>query len=136
MSKFEPKFKCLRCGYCCIIPSLTIIHPNYIDSKLIVDKTLDFLDKICTKPPNSPCPHLRFDNDGKSSCIVHDREWYVGTVCYGFKPIPKIQKWFPETLINAEYECIVGKHVKKNFPPNWWEDWWNWIPSINDELLK
>ncbi len=122
-------FKCLRCGYCCIRPATTIIRTEHVDSKLIVDKTLDYLDKICTKVPSSPCPHLRFDKDGKSTCLVHDKEWFCGTMCYEFNTMPKIQPWFPETLVNNEYECIIGRYVKNNFPPDWWKDWWNWLPQ-------
>jgi hypothetical protein len=95
---------------------------------LIVDKTLDYIDKLCNKPPNTPCPHLRFDEQGIATCLVRDREWFNGTICHGFDLTPPILQWFPMELIEAEYECIIGKYVRKNFPPNWWKDWWNWIP--------
>lgn len=123
------EFKCLNCGYCCIIPAITIVHPDYINSKIVVDKTLDYLDKLTAKSPNTPCPHLRFDKDGKSSCLVHDKEWYISSICMGFKPMSPIAKWFPKEIIEATYECIIGLYVKKNFPPDWWKDWWNWIPA-------
>ena len=59
----------------------------------------------------------------------YDKEWYISSICMGFKPMSPIAKWFPKEIIEATYECIIGLYVKKNFPPDWWKDWWNWIPA-------
>ena len=69
-------FKCLKCGYCCIIPAITIIKPEHVDSNIVVEKTLDFVEKIMMKPPMSPCPHLKFNNEnGESLCTeCHKKE--------------------------------------------------------------
>ena len=40
--------KCLRCGQCCFMPDLKLFIPT-----------------------TTPCPHLRFDDQGKTSCAIY-----------------------------------------------------------------
>lgn len=127
MNVIVPKFKCLRCGYCCIVPQATIVHPDHINEKIKVNKTLDYIEKLCTKPAYAACPHLKFGGDGKAICSVYNKEWFSGTMCKMFQNVPKLLEWYPSQLLTTEYECVIGRYVLDNFPPNWWKDWWIWV---------
>jgi len=122
-------FTCLRCGWCCIVPKVPIIKPEFKDTKIRIDKSFLYFDKIIEKQQNTPCPHLTFNDRGQSSCIVHDKEWYETTRCYYFKTIEiDISISTPNGMNVPIIYCPIGKYVKSNFPKIWWKTWWEYIP--------
>ena len=120
--------KCLRCGWCCIAPRVAIVKPEFIDSRICIDKTLEYFDKITDKPEFTICPHLKYNDSGISRCIVHDKEWYSTTVCAGFSTISLPAIWYPKEFRNMYEECRIGKFIKENYPKDWWKTWWEFMP--------
>lgn len=60
--------KCLRCGYCCIFPSVAIIDD-------------DNPAGASCKESGVRCKHLSFDGD-EASCAIHNEPRYIGTPCF------------------------------------------------------
>ena len=73
--------KCIRCGYCCFHLDVIIIKPEYIDDFNPNDIELEH--KVMHKKCGENCPHLKIDNNSlKTTCTVHQKDWYSSTPCY------------------------------------------------------
>lgn len=88
---------CLRCGKCCIKPTIMIVDDpikGYIHSNMII------------KIPGERCKHLIGDKPGKFSCAVHNEPWYKKTICYKYGG-----KRTGGRRLNQDDVCETGKRA-------------------------
>lgn len=94
---------CLRCGFCCIMHDVIIIHPGYIQEKLNIDD-LPY-EGFLHKETYTSCPYLVWDLEyNQTICTIHHYPWYELTPCYSHGQIEK-----------GNSECRLGRHV--------WDNW-------------
>jgi hypothetical protein len=132
--------ECLQCGFCCVRPTVRIVHPYHVDSLLLtalivndqdieenvihIRNNIYHMEEII-KPKNEPpliinklhnmrCPH-QVIKDGKSSCKVHHKFWFEGTVCDRFNTL-NLPPWMPK---GVDTKCPIGKKVLKDFDKDW-----------------
>jgi hypothetical protein len=64
--------KCLRCGYCCqALAVVIVVDPE----KGPVEGNLEVRDGT------EPCRHIKREEDGTYTCLIHHYPWFKDTPC-------------------------------------------------------
>lgn len=93
--------KCIRCGYCCISSDVIVVSPEYTD--LINDTDEIEQHMLVHKPSYHQCPHLRFEENGITTCLIHHYPWYSDTPCAKHN-----------TIFDDKRICNMGNYIFEN----------------------
>lgn len=86
---------CYRCGYCCVMYDVIIIHPDCIKENLNIDE-LPF-HAFVHKQNGFTCPYLKWENN-TAICCIHHYKWFQETPCYSHNSLNN--------------DCRLGKYIK------------------------